>query len=457
MGNVTEVRDADEEPALLTSREVEGLSGGRLLADAPLADHLDPAERPRYVLRNRSRGVTVGDDAERPVEPDDRFQALAAVTNVNVYFAVGREDGDEVLTVPLADVYTAKAEDGLLASTLRVVTDDETVYEFPCRGDLEGVVAHVNRTGRTWARCDRILEDVHDAVDEAERLVADEAFEAAEEPADEAADFLETARDRLSELGEGALAAFEDHAAEAIRRVETTPRWIHAERARVNHVEARSRWTDVDYETAYDRYREAIDAYQWARSRPGEDPSDEVLQRRFRQAQGELETLSAAPLQDAEEAASRASQIDEPVRAAAEWETAVERYRLTLWLDEDREERRFDGNPDTIRSTLVALVEEAVACRRQAAEACRQAARDHARAGYKGCARRAYDTALAHLERAQSVVDDVAPARVGDLDSAVESIEVERDAVAEHSSGPLPFGRVAGLRSGGRGARPAEQ
>lgn len=145
MGHVTEVRPEEGPPAVLTDTGTGGLFGSKLLADQPLAGHLRGSETARYVLRNKSDGVTIEDgESSRVAEPGDDYQALAAVTDVRVVFVVGRPDGDLTYAVPLADVVRVETESGMVTDEMWLTTTDDTRYGFACRGDLAEVAAAVD-------------------------------------------------------------------------------------------------------------------------------------------------------------------------------------------------------------------------------------------------------------------------------------------------------------------------
>lgn len=445
MGKVTDVRAADGDPPVLTELATDGLLGGQLLNEEPLAAHLGPQEEPRFVLRNKSWGLDFGQSyAGRTVAPADDCRALAAVTNANVHFVIGRQESDERHTVALADVASATVDDGLLDSTLRIVTDDDFHYEFRCRGDVGAVADYVDATAQAWSRAYRLLDDARTSLEAAEARVDDDRFDAALGAVDDADEALTTARERLADLGEGPAAVFEGDAAPVRERARQTPRWIFAERARTAHAAARDQWADEEYEAAYDEYDAAVAAYERARSADGSDPPGRALEVRYEQAIDERASLETAPVEDAEAAARMARATEDPIPAAARWETAIERYRTALWLDWGRETSRFDVDRDAVREDVVAAVDEYVDYRRRAAAACRETGRAHRHGGNGGAAARAYDTALAHLKRAQEIVDEIAPAKAPDLDGTVETISWEREAVLSQSDEQRGFQRGAG-------------
>lgn len=148
------------------------------------------------------------------------------------------------------------------------------------------------------------------------------------------------------------------------------------------------------------------------------------------------DVVRSVPLVDAQQVAHGASSIDGPAPAAERWELAIRRYQDVLWLDWGRDERRFDGDPEAVRETIVDGVDNLVTERRAAARACREAAHAHQMGGHPTAARDAYRTALCHLDRAAAVVGEVAPNRETGLEDTSAAIEDELDAVPDESGAP---------------------
>lgn len=430
MGHVIDVTERGEEAAVLTETRSGGLLGGRLLHDVPLATHLNDAECPRYVLHNRKEGLRIErEDEHERVAPDGDYRTLVAVTDVRVLFVTGRANGDVVSAVPLVEVVDAGVEDGLVRSSLWIETD-RARYQFPCRGELHPVAAAIDERGQATVRSYRLLDEAREALAAADDHLSDDGFDAALDVVATADEKVQKARDRLDSVGAGALAAFDRDSADTRQRVRERPRAIRSARARSAHAEGQSSRGEGEFERACDWYERAIAAYRDARRCPGDEPADDELSARRGQAEIERDELQRAPLADAQQVAHGAASIDGPAPAAERWETAIRRYQDVLWLDWGRDERRFDDDPEAVRESIVDAVDNLVTERRAAARACREAAQAHGMGGADDAARGAYRTALTHLDRAQSVVDEVAPNRETGLDDTRAAVEGELAAVA---------------------------
>lgn len=460
MKHVIDVGERGAEPSVLTDTGSGRLLGGQFLHDEPLETYLSEAERPQYVLHERNEGVRIAsDDGVDEMTPGGDYRTLAAVTDVQVRFVVGQANGDRTRGVPLADVVDVGVDDGLVTDRLWIETDGAR-YEFACHGELEPVADRIDGSSQAAARAYRLLDDAARTLDAVEDHRTDDAFEAALDAVATAEETLQTARDRLEAVGAGALAAFDEDSADVRRRVRTSPRAIHAERARVAHAEATScRGTSgyehvhERYERAHDLYETAIDAYRSACRSPGDEPTDEALLGLLDAAEAERAELQRSPLADAQQVAHGAASIDGPAPAARRWETAIRRYQDVLWLDWGRNERRFDGDPEAVRESIVDAADNLVTERRAAALACREAAHAHRIDGTFDAARDALRVALAHLDRAQSVVDEVAPNRETGLQDTKAAIEDELAAVGERADGAVTVSGdrgVSRMRRGGR-------
>ena len=435
MGHVIDVAEQGEDATVLTDTGSGGLLGGRLLHDAPLGTHLNDVERAQYVLHNKNEGIRVERDGDtEQVAPDGDYRALAAVTDVRIRFVIGRADGDVTYSVPLVDVVDVGSDDGVVTSSLWVATE-EARYEFSCRGELERIAAAIDGNAQATVRAYRLHDEARDSLAAADEHLAADRFEAALDAVEAANERLRTARERLGEVGDGALAAFDADNAETRRRIRDLPRTIHGVYAWSTHSEAKSAWAETEYERAHDRYETAIAAYRNARKSPGEKPTDDELAEQREAARTERDELRRAPLANAQQVAHGAASIDGPAPAAERWERAIRRYQDVLWLDWGRDERRFDGDPEAVREAIVDAVDNLVTERRAATRACRDAAQVHQMSGATDAARSAYRTALSHVERAQSIVDEIAPNRETGLDDTKAAVEEALASVPENGTG----------------------
>lgn len=405
MGNVTDLStDEGEDPPVLTATEAGGLLGGKLLHEDPLIEHLSEDEQAEYVLRNKKKGVLIErEHGTERVEPHRSYQALCVATDVRLLVVVGQTPKDTTETIHFADVVSVSVEDGIFGGEIAVVTADDERYVFPCRGDLEPVGTYVDEATQAWARAYTLLDTADERLAEASDLNEDADFEAAIEAVDAARASLADARDRLAAFGAGAGAAFEGTAEDLEARIERRRRAVHAAHGEHAHEAAREHWERREYDDAYDTYAEAEAALERAMA----ISEDAAVAERLERLREEWNNLAVAPLAYAEAMADEARETDRPGTAAQCWEVAMERYRDVYALDWGREERRFDVEPEGVRERVVQTLESAVECRIDAARQAREEAADLRADGNSVAARDRLETALAGLERAIDLVDEL--------------------------------------------------
>ncbi|MFC7140046.1 hypothetical protein ACFQMA_09395 [Halosimplex aquaticum] len=426
MEHVIEVEDGDA--AVLRETGSGGLIARGLLADRPLGEYVEPAETPRYVVRNKKRGVsiertdeggTAGDgESEGDVVPDGDHSAAALVTDVRVLFAVGRADGDRTRSVTLSDVVDARTDDGLLGGALVLDTVDGLQYRFPTRGDLDSVREFVDAAAATWARAERHLEAAEDALDR-----ADAAFGSAD--ADEVLTALDSAREALAGAREaaasldGAAASLADRFESARARLRDCERRAYAKRAERLGERAHACREDGDYEGALDLLERADERYAAALSVDASLPTDRAIERHRDRLAAERDQLTNEPLERAETAVEKASATDNPEEAAEWWERALDRYEALLALDWGRDERRFAGDRDHVRDRLATVAGHLVAAHCERARRAIDLIEDAPP-----------DAAAAADERAASALDaarEIARERVPDELDAVERLRDRLD------------------------------
>ncbi|WP_436923489.1 hypothetical protein [Halosimplex amylolyticum] len=433
MEHVIEVEDGDA--AVLREAGSGGLIARGLLADRPLAEYVRAAETPRYVVRNKKRGVSIertdeGDatearDAQGEVVPDGDHSAAALVTDVRVLFAVGRADGDRTRSVALSDVVDARAEGGLLGGALVIDTVDGRQYRFPTRGDLDAVREFVDAAAGVWARAERHLETAAEALDRAEaRSGSDDAADVLA-ALDDAREALEAAREAAASL-DGAAASIADRVGSSRKRLRRHERRAYAERAERVAERAQALREDGDYESALDLLERADDSYAAALSVDADRPTDDAIERRRERVATERDQVTTVPLERAEAAVEKASAAEDPEAAVEWWERALERYETLLALDWGRDERRFAGERDVVRERLATAAEQLVAAHCDRA----RAAIDLVEEWPPGATDAADERAASALDAAR----DVARERVPD---ELDTVERLRDRLAERRS-PRP-------------------
>jgi hypothetical protein len=437
MDAVLNLADQSEPPSVLTQTSLDGLLGGTILADDPVTTYLKETETPRYVVRNKNAGITIKDGTEQHIQPDDSFQTVAVATDQRLVVVVGQKRGDEVVTLPLVKVTQASSDNGRRTSTMTITTEDGRRYALKATGDLGPVARYVDETAQAWVRAYRLLDDATAAEASAREALEDDRFEAALEEAESAWAALEEARGRISELGGAVTTTFRTDAKGLERALYGLKRRIYTAKAHHYHDQATAKWDARAYEAAYDKYVGARNAAQNAQAAAGSEPTAETLEAFANRLREEHLELEADPLASAQQLSTAAATMQEAASAADRWEQVISRYQEVLGLDWGREERRFAGDKETIQEATINAVEQLVAARRGAASDCRDAASAFEAEGSAGAARDAYRTAIAHLERAQSICTEITPSRETGLQDSIDTVERELESVAD-SSGEQP-------------------
>jgi hypothetical protein len=433
MDSVIDIDEAGADADVLTETG-GGLLGRSLLHDDPLAAHLDDDERPRYVLRNKKAGVVVEGGAGEDVhEPVGRYSGLALVTDARVLFAVGGRDGDRTLSVSLADVVDVRVDDAGRADALVLETVDDTDYRFPCTGELAPVQEYLDAAVGVWTRAQSRIERAEAQLDRLQ-----EAFESGD--ADVVLAAIGDVRETLADAREEAeplpgaserVGARADDVAETLAALD---RRAYAEQAEQARERAHVRWDDHEYEEAFDHLDDAREAYDAAAAIDADRPSDDLLDRRIETLADERERLAAAPVDRADHAADVATAAEDPGAAIDWWETAVERYETALSLDWGRDERRFDGDRETLRDRLAEAAAELVA-------AYCALARDHIADGdgdretNPDGARVAYDLAAEALADAREVAQERLPDGTDEIDDVADTLAERRRALPDTGRG----------------------
>jgi tetratricopeptide (TPR) repeat protein len=431
MKHVIEVENGDAQ--VLTKTGSGGLIGRGLLHDCPLGEYVEPAETPRFVVRNRRRGVTVeatdgsaSDDAveTEQVVPDSDHSAVALVTDVRVLFAVGRAGGDRTQSVALGDVVDARAETGLRTGALVLDTVTGAQYRFPTRGDLDAVREFVDAAAGVWSRAERHLEAAEETLDRVERAFESGDVDVVLAAVGDVRETLGDAREAAASL-DGAAASVDDRIGGYRDRLRLFERRAYAEQAEQARERGHTRWDDEAYETAADHFERAADSYAAALSVDADRPTDELIERRRANLDAERERLAASPLERAEQAVEVARSTDDTETAVTWWERALERYERLRALDWGRDDPRFDGDREAVRERLATGAERLVEAH------CEQARRalDAADGAPPTGAAAACDRAEPSLDAARAVARERVP-------DAVETVEELDDRLADRRPGP---------------------
>jgi len=421
MNKVIDITEAGTSTAVLTETGSAGIIGRALLHDEPLEEHVQEHETPKYVLRNKRGGVTVdGPDASAEYKPVGRYSGLAMVSDARVLFAVGSRDGDYTQSVPLSEVNSVRIEGGVLGEALVIDTDDGTTYRFQCKGDLTPVVEFLEAAVGVWTQVQGRIERAREQVDQLHEM-----FESGDVDVVLAA--VGDVKGRLADVREtaGALEAGRQQVEEHVQAIETDlaalGRRAYAEHADQLRERGHVRWDDTEYEEAFDNFDDAIDAYGSALAIQGNQPDDDLLERRLETLEDDREKLAAAPVEQANHAAGVASGTDDPTTAIDWWGTAVKRYETALSLDWGREERRFEGDPTQIREELADAAENLVL-------AYCNLAREHIEAAGTDPEgpRAALDRADEALESARTLARERVPHATDEIDEARDTLDDHR-------------------------------
>lgn len=434
MSRIIDLTDDDGAHDILTQASLGGLiGGGKLLGGEPLETYLEGAETAKYVLRNKKSGLTIEDgDSTQTFTPNDEYQAVALVTDVRVLFVLGNAFGDETKEIQLGEIVEAKAETSRLRkSTLIIATLSDGIWKFPCRSNTTEVANDVDEMAQIWANAGRLLDDVESQAAAAEDALTGDDYSRAREELDGADRNIETARQRIREIGQGAIDRVEQRATDLREWVMELQREIYAVEGASAHAQAQSDWRDGNYEFAAAAYDEAIDAYEQALDMDGPRPDRETLVQRAKGAVSERELLRVGPLVDADSARRRASAIEDPEKAAHEWEHALDVYREMLSLEWGREQEEFVVDKKTIREQTTAVADDAIEDHHEAGRQWLTSGDKLAVQGRREQAREVYERARKQFEQALQLAREVQPEHEDYLESALETVE-------ERLSGTVP-------------------
>lgn len=398
---------------------VGGLLDGKFLHDAPLEAQRIDAEQLPYVLYNESQGVHISrDDGHEQVASDDIYRTLVAVTDVRVLSVIGRDEGDLTYSVPLVDV---GVDDGLVSGSLWLATGDGRC-EFLCRGELEPVATIIDGNAKATVRAYRLFDEARDSIETATEHRSDGQLR------------------RRSTLSRRPSSGSERPATDWTRSVP-----VHWRRS--TKTAPKRGGESVTVPERYTAPTLAAPTPGHGRTGPRGSTNRLTTGTRRRSPRtgrrcGRQVTAPPTPNSRTSETGPRPNGTNfggtpggrpagrlrgglhrRPAPAAERWETAIRRYQDVLWLDWGHDERRFDGEPEYVRESVVDAVDNLLTDRRAAARACREAAHAHRSNDANDAARGASRVALAHLDRARSVVGEVAPNRATGPDDTRAAVE----------------------------------
>ncbi|MFC6975361.1 hypothetical protein ACFQL1_13030 [Halomicroarcula sp. GCM10025709] len=393
--------------AVLDRTESDGVLGRSLLC-SPLSTHLRETERARYVAWNKKRGVTCIHGGPDTYTPSGSYRAFAVATDTRLLFVVGGDgsDGDRVFSLPYSDVLTVETTANFLASTLELVAEENSAGSSPA-------VATSTRSRGTSTR--------PSSAGPGPRRCSTGPTTGCARPA------------TPSRTGDWT----------PLWRPSTLPRHTSPTHGTTSANWGRVRWhagplppttsSTTRPTPAVDSPRPGAPEPTRAPARPGTTASTPLhttrtngparptsgrvpwacpisRQERLATVDGECEQLARAPIERAREAADAARAADDEQATIEHWETALERYRTALALDWGRD-RRFDGDPEQLRTAVTDTATAVVDARRRVAQDRLDLSDWLAKSGDEEGARAALREARDHFERAHEVAAELVPDR----------------------------------------------
>lgn len=424
MKSGSEQWDVDDD--LLTETGRGGLFTDGYLQGDPLISYLAESEAPLFVFGSGKHGVTRDREADtRTFDPAKGFRAITAVTDRRVQFVVGGggDDGDWAASVRHADIDRVTVDEGLIRSQL-IIEAGTTTWQVPLRDiDTDRLVEFLETVSWAWIQAEERLDDARKHLVDAGQHQKARSYDAAYASLSSARRVLAEAEDTTGDLAADASKGIRERTETVRMRYRETKRRIHASRATHLVDEAENHWREGAYERAYETYLDARSEYETVLDIDGLDPQKgEAMRERIGTIDATLETLSAAPLERADEAREAAVSASDPAAALDAWETVLDRYRVVLELDWGRDEKRFEGDVDRVRDRVAEAVDGVLTARRSLASQCRRRGDDAVDAGDVTAAREAYSEGISHLEAASTLAEEFEPDTVPDIEADLDDL-----------------------------------
>ncbi|MFT4946295.1 MAG: tetratricopeptide (TPR) repeat protein [Natronomonas sp.] len=426
MGTIIDLTDGRDHEILRTT-EADGLFGGTYLDGQSLDQYLDEGEQPKYVLRNKRSGVTVENDSQRSLEPDSEFQAFALVTDLRIVFVVGKQGGDDSVTLRLPDLVEVSTDSGLRTSTLTIETLTDEKWSFPCSGDPTAVEQYLREAAQVWANAARLLDDLEEALGSAEQELAAGNHENARNCVDGARATIDTAVHRITEVGPAAREQLSDRADELRAWLTDVERELAGEDGARAHARAQSHWRNSEYEAAVGAYDRAIETYQQALAIEGTVPTTASLRSRLRGAAAERELLRVGPLVDADSSRRRAVALADPEDAAGEWRRALDLYHDLLGIDWGESDGEFVADRELIREQTSEIADDAISDHYEAGRQWLRSGDKLAVQGRDTRATQVYERAAEQFEHARRLASEVRPDRRETVDDGIAAAKSRLD------------------------------
>lgn len=407
---------------------------GEWLRERPPADHLESDESLRHVLTNRAVGVErEGDEETVQLAPGDDHGALAIVTDRRLLLLVGdcpEREGDVAMPIPHEVVTTAEAETETLTERLVVETEADVAWAFTAReaGDAANAATFIADASDAWQAVEANLDAVEDARDRLENALEDDDWAAADEAIADARDGLGPMEAALADV---AIDRLEEQVDPLAGEVDELAALRHRRAADTLADEAEAALADFEYQAGHERLQDAAEhAEQAAALVENEDEAiadgGATVAATVERIEDLRADLGRRPLSDAAAHHQRAVETEDETERIDALEDAFACYRNAASLVA-APDSPFEGDEAAAREDAVAVIEELLEARTEAAEKQRAAAEweadtDHPKAAYE-----LYVEARDHLDRAVDLAEEYPPGDPEELRATLEDVESAMD------------------------------
>lgn len=404
--------------AVLGSTGRGGLLADGYLRDDPLESYVGNDETPVFVRSNAKKGVSYErlDSGETgSIVPGSGYRAFVLVTDTRLLFIIGDnqkgDDGDCSVTVPLSEIELVQSSSGFLSTEVVVTTRTDVRWRFPCKDDVEEVVAYLEVATEAWKHVESRLDDARKQLVDASQHREDREYDEAMRAIEDASEAIAAARERETSFVPSGVETMDTRIGRTEDRIgEERGRTLRA-RATHNLDRAERLWREDEYDAAHESFVAAHDDYVSALAveEAGFEESSS-LRKKLARVERNLSSLERAPVERGDLARERAGETDDPAERGDLLERALERYRRALELDWGSDEKRFVANTAEIRERVDAVASELVETRRRLAAGRVQEGDRHRENGRREraieCYREARDVLEATLETARELVPD---------------------------------------------------
>ncbi len=378
-----------------------------------LESQLSASERVVYRLVSAD-GVVREQRGETTEKGSGDGGTVLAVTDRELLIVVDTGSGVETAEVPYTDLQTAEVTGSFLRRTFVVsLWGRGTLRITPQQSDeLEEVAAFVSEASDVWQRAVAALQDARQYVADIPNRFESGGAEGTRQVRESAREHIETARQRASRAPEEVEPAIAERTESVERDLARARVEWRFERGQQLCRTVTERAEAADYDGACDTFQRACTHLEVALSLAEEwefDEADRIDSEREALAD-RREWLEAQPLSRAEQALSRARDVDRPEAAVGAWEHALACYRDALtagWgtgVD-------FHGDTDALRTQVAWLVGRVVRLRCRVAERYEDQGMTYEASGLERLGLDRYERACAHLFAAERLASQY---RAGD-------------------------------------------